>query len=150
MNSRDYAETVGHILTGTCSVQRARTRRLIAIPLVRTYVEPPPESNRRPHPCNESRAHRSADQRFCRSLATVSGEVMCSTRMLVHIGPAGVSRINQGASHRRRSACGSGCELSRCGFLVGSREGGEQLVGDLIDNVALAERFADCRFHGRQ
>jgi hypothetical protein len=31
MSSRDYAETVGHIPTGTCSVQKARSRRLIAV-----------------------------------------------------------------------------------------------------------------------
>src|SRR5918996_134988 len=40
---------------------------------------PPPESNRRPHPYHESRTHRCADQRFCRSLATVTPQVMCST-----------------------------------------------------------------------
>ena len=40
--------------------------------------------------------------------------------------------------------------MTRAGFLVGSREGGKQLVGDLIDNIALAERFADCRLHSRK
>jgi len=40
-------------------------------------VEPPPESNRRPHPYHGSRRHRCAEQRFRRSLATVGRQVMC-------------------------------------------------------------------------
>jgi hypothetical protein len=41
-------------------------------------VEPPPDSNRRPHPYHESRTHRCAELHSRSSPATVEGQVMCS------------------------------------------------------------------------
>ena len=71
---------------------------------------PPPESNRRPHPYHESCTHRCADQRSCRSLATVGREVMCST--LRHCSPHGRVPLRQMVMTptltRRTSAEGSG------------------------------------------
>jgi hypothetical protein len=80
MSSRDYAETVGHIPTGTCSVQKARSRRLIAVSAGQRLCGAP-RRNRTgdPHPYHESCTHRCADQRFRRSPATVDGQVMCSS-----------------------------------------------------------------------
>ena len=49
-----------------------------AFPLVRACVEPPPESNRRPHPYHESAAKRRAIGRLRRSQRTVDAAVMGS------------------------------------------------------------------------
>jgi hypothetical protein len=62
------------------TVEPHRTRRRPAFALVTAMWSPPPESNRRPHPYHESRAHRCADQRFCRSRPTVDRQGMCSSR----------------------------------------------------------------------
>jgi hypothetical protein len=49
-----------------------------AFPLVRAWVEPPPESNRRPHPYHGTTRNRCADRRSPRSRPTVRAEVIGS------------------------------------------------------------------------
>jgi hypothetical protein len=49
-----------------------------AFPLVSGYVEPPPESNRRPHPYHGTTGNRCADRRSPRSRSTVGVKVIGS------------------------------------------------------------------------
>jgi hypothetical protein len=65
---------------GWSQLQGIRTATYQCLRWSERVWSPPPESNRRPHPYHESRAHRCADQRFCRSRPTVDRQVMCSTR----------------------------------------------------------------------
>jgi hypothetical protein len=62
---------------------------------------PPPESNRRPHPYHESRAHRCADRRFRRSPPTVDRQVMCSS--LLHFSERSGSGVALDSEHLRAS-----------------------------------------------
>jgi hypothetical protein len=55
-----------------------RTSRWPVFPLVRAYVGPPPESNRRPHPYHGTTGNRCAVRRFPRSRATVGAKVIGS------------------------------------------------------------------------
>jgi hypothetical protein len=57
---------------------RPRTRRRPAFAMVIGVVEPPAESNRRPHPYHGTTGNRCADARFPRSCATVRAKVMGS------------------------------------------------------------------------
>jgi hypothetical protein len=66
--------------------------------LVSAYVEPPPESNRRPHPYHGTTRNRCANRRLPRSRPTVGAEVIGSLRHSYALSSS-LILIVAGASH---------------------------------------------------
>src|SRR5215218_9322742 len=69
---------LGHIPAATCSHYRLENDNRPAFPLVSLGVEPPAESNRRPHPYHGTTRNRCANRRSPRSRPTVEAEVIGS------------------------------------------------------------------------
>jgi hypothetical protein len=68
--------------------------------------------NLRPHPYQQSRAHRYATLRSCRSRPTVSGQVMRCEPTLSEPRPADV--LDHACWPRVNSVCKTGCSSLRC------------------------------------
>jgi hypothetical protein len=98
-------------------------RRLAAFPLVSSYVEPPPESNRRPHPYHGTTRNRCAERRFPSSRPTVEAEVIGSlSAKLCVLHPGDFPQMCRPQCGRRRSISTS------CSFLSPGRRGDGELL----------------------
>jgi hypothetical protein len=75
-------------------------------------VEPPPESNRRPHPYHGSRPHRRAHRRLCRSLAIVDRQVMCWVQGPTALMDGLEHRDPEHATSRRANGSGAGASVT--------------------------------------